>query len=172
MFHAVGVTPEAPTLEAATGGLEPHVRTTIGLPEMRVARDELSTIAAGDVVGSVSLGTPHCSAAELRRLAERVGGRRLRVPCYANTGRNVLAEVPDVVDALGRAGVTIVTDTCTYVTPIIERAATPVATNSGKWAWYAPGNLGYEVAFATLDECVDSAVAGRLVRDPAAWGDD
>jgi hypothetical protein len=37
-------------------------------------------------------------------------------------------------------------------------------TNSGKWAWYAPGNLGVEVAFGTLAQCVASAAAGRVVR--------
>jgi predicted aconitase len=47
-----------------------------------------------------------------------------------------------------------------------------VVTNSGKWAWYAPGNLGFDVAFATLEECIDSAEAGRLVRDLEAWSDD
>ena len=101
----------------------------------------------GAAVGSVSLGTPHCSVAELRRLAELVEGRRLAVPCYVNTGRDVLADAfRHVADALSAAGVTIVTDTCTYITPIIERADTPVVTNSGKWAWYAPGNLGFDVA--------------------------
>lgn len=172
MFHAVGVTPEAPTLEAATGGTEPMLDVEIGPAEVRAARDELSTVEVGAAVGSVSLGTPHCSAAELRRLAGLVEGRRLAVPCYVNTGRDVLAAVPAVADALSAAGVTIVTDTCTYITPIIERAATPVVTNSGKWAWYAPGNLGFDVAIATLDECVDSAEAGRLVRDPRVWGDE
>ena len=171
MFHAVGVTPEAPTLEAATGGAEPALDVEVGLAHLRAARDELSTVEAGAAVGSVSLGTPHSSAAELRRLAELVEGRRLVVPCYVNTGRNVLNDASNVVDVLNAAGVTIVTDTCTYITPIIERAATPVVTNSGKWAWYAPGNLGYDVAFATLEECVDSAEAGRLVRDRTVWGD-
>ena len=171
MFHVVGVTPEAASLEEATGGLEPLEERSIGPVMMRAARDELSTIEVGAAVGSVSLGTPHCSAAELRRLARLVEGRRLTIPCYVNTGRDVLGQVADAAEALREAGVTIVTDTCTYITPIIERAATPVVTNSGKWAWYAPGNLGYDVAFATLEECVDSAVAGRLVRDLGAWGD-
>jgi predicted aconitase len=171
MFHAVGVTPEAPTLEAATGDADPLLDVGVGLEDLRAARDELSTVEVGAAVGSVSLGTPHCSAAELRRLAELVEGRRLAVPCYVNTGRDVIAEAPHVVDALRASGVTIVTDTCTYITPIIERADTPVVTNSGKWAWYAPGNLGFDVAFATLEECVDSAVTGRLVRDRKVWGD-
>ena len=171
MFHAVGVTPEAASLEAATGGLQPTLELDVGLPELRAARDELSTVEAGAAIGSVSLGTPHCSAAELRRLADSIGDRRLAVPCYVNTGRDVLGSVAEVAETLRAAGVTIVTDTCTYVTPIIERAATPVVTNSGKWAWYAPGNLGFDVAFATMRECVDSAEAGRLVRDRGAWGD-
>ena len=172
MFHAVGVTPEAPTLESATGGSDPTLERTIDLASLRAARDELSTVEVGAAVGSVSLGTPHCSAAELRHLAGLVEGRRLAVACYVNTGRHTLAEASNAAATLHAAGVTIVTDTCTYVTPIIERAATPVVTNSGKWAWYAPGNLGFDVAFATLEECVDSAEAGRLVRDLAAWGDD
>ncbi len=172
MFHAVGITPEASTLEAATGGVEPKLDMRLDLLSLRAARDELSTIEVGAAVGSVSLGTPHCSGAELRDLAALVLGRRLSVPVYVNTGREVLAEAGDAVGVLQEAGVTIVTDTCTYITPIIERASTPVVTNSGKWAWYAPGNLGFDVAFATLEECIDSAEAGRLVRDPGAWGDD
>ncbi len=171
MFHAVGVTPEASTLEVATGGLEPALDVTLDLSSLRAARDELSTIEVGAAIGSVSLGTPHCSAAELRHLAALVLGRRLAVPIYVNTGRGVLDQAADVVGVLQEAGVTIVTDTCTYITPIIERASTPVVTNSGKWAWYAPGNLGFDVAFATLEECVGSAEAGRLVRDAGAWGD-
>lgn len=172
MFHAVGVTPEAPTLEAATGGLEPALDVTLDLSSLRAARDELSTVQLGAAVGSVSLGAPHCSAAELRRLAGLVRGRTLVVPVYVNTGRGVLAESADAAETLHAAGVTIVTDTCTYITPIIERATTPVVTDSGKWAWYAPGNLGFDVAFATLEECIDSAEAGRLVRDERAWGDE
>lgn len=174
MFHAVGVTPEAPTLRAATGDHDPTLDVVLDLASLRAARDELSTVEAGAAVGSVSLGTPHCSLAELRRLAGLVEGARLAVPCYANTGRDVLAaaEREGFTRALQAAGVSIVTDTCTYITPIIQRAASPVVTNSGKWAWYAPGNLGLDVAFGTLDECVGSAKAGRLVRDAEAWGDE
>jgi predicted aconitase len=38
-------------------------------------------------------------------------------------------------------------------------------TNSAKWAYYAPGNLGVRVAFGTLAECVTSAVRGEIVCD-------
>ena len=44
-------------------------------------------------------------------------------------------------------------------------------TNSAKWAWYAPANLGFDVVFGSLDECVRSASLGRVWRDPDLWGD-
>jgi predicted aconitase len=44
-------------------------------------------------------------------------------------------------------------------------------TDSGKWAWYAPANLGVDVVFGGLQECIDSAVEGRVVRDPSLWSD-
>lgn len=74
-----------------------------------------------------------------------------------------------VSPALEMAGVRIVTDTCTYLSPLVEDG--PVMTDSAKWAWYAPANIGVEVAFGSVEECVRSAIAGRVVRDPALWAD-
>jgi hypothetical protein len=71
---------------------------------------------------------------------------------------------------LERAGVRIVTDTCTYLSPLLA-AKGPVMTDSAKWAWYGPMNLGVQVAFGSLEECVRSALEGRIVRDPALWAD-
>lgn len=173
MFHAVGVTPEAPTLLAATGGVVPELELTVGPPELRGARDELSTVAVGAPIGAVSVGTPHCSQAELQRIASMAAEVRFRVPFYVSAGRDVLADAERLgtLEPLLEAGAIIVTDTCTYITPIIRGDAGPVMTNSGKWAWYAPANLGFDVAFGTLAECVRSAASGRVVRDEQLWGD-
>jgi predicted aconitase len=43
-------------------------------------------------------------------------------------------------------------------------------TDSGKWAFYAPGNIGVEVVFGSRRECIRSAVAGRVWRDAVGWG--
>ena len=61
-------------------------------------------------------------------------------------------------------------DTCTYITPILHDIDGPVMTNSAKWAWYAPANLGFDVVFGSMDECVRSASLGRVWRDPDLWG--
>jgi|SRR5919201_1756332 predicted aconitase len=167
LFHAIGVTPEAPTWDAvAAEGAE---EGTITLAGLRAARDELGPVLSGAEIGAVSVGTPHASVAELGRIAELVRAERPRVPLYVNTGRAQLAGARPVADDLADAGVTIVTDTCTYITPILPETTGPVMTDSGKWAWYAPSNLGVEVALGNLEDCVRSAAAGRVVRDDAAW---
>jgi predicted aconitase len=55
------------------------------------------------------------------------------------------------------------------VTPILPDGAGLVMTNSGKFAHYMKPNTGRDVVFGTLAECVESALAGRLVRDAALW---
>ena len=57
-------------------------------------------------------------------------------------------------------------DTCTYLAPILRRRDGVVMTNSAKWAYYAPGNLGVDVAFGTLADCVESAVSGAVICEP------
>jgi predicted aconitase len=172
MFHAVGITPEAPTMDAATGGAEPELRATLRIDDLRSARDDLTSIRPGDAIGAVSLGTPHASIREVERLAAMLAGRRLAVPLYVNLGRGDLPAVEGAgwAEEVRAAGGHVVTDTCTYLTPIIRGAEGPVVTDSAKWAWYAPANLGLEVGFATLEECLRSAEQGRFVRDEGIWG--
>jgi predicted aconitase len=167
LFHAIGVTPEAPTRESV--GADAAREVVVTLADLRAARDELSRVPVGAEIGAVSVGTPHASESELRRLAGLVRDERPSVPFYVNTGRGQLAAVGSVADDLADAGITIVTDTCTYITPVIRGANEPVMTDSGKWAWYAPSNLGFEVALGSLEECVRSAAAGRLIRDDHLW---
>jgi predicted aconitase len=88
------------------------------------------------------------------------------IPIYVNTGRATLAdlEAEGLLAGLDGVNLIVVTDTCTYLTPILERMDGTVMTNSGKWAHYAPGNLGVQVAFGELEDCVASAAAGIVVR--------
>jgi predicted aconitase len=170
MFHAVGITPEAPTLDDALGGNAVKHEIVITRDDLRAARDELTTVGDGPIA-AVSVGTPHLSAAELEHLAGAVRDHPPTVPFYANTGRDVAAPA-GALDALADKGVTIVMDTCTYITPILHDLDGPVMTNSAKWAWYAPANLGFDVVFGSMDECVRSASLGRVWRDPHLWGSD
>jgi predicted aconitase len=173
LIHVVGTTPEAATLADTLQGLEPDRVVEVTMESLRAARDEL-TLAAGGTLTAVSLGTPHYSAREVERLVQLLDGRSIHpdVTVHVSTSRTVLAAIEGHgwAAALERAGVRIVTDTCTYVTPIIAPGGGVVMTDSAKWAYYAPGNLGVGVAFGSLEECVLSAEAGRIIRRSALWG--
>jgi predicted aconitase len=172
MFHAVGVTPEAANLEEALQGHEPQRTIEVDVAMMKAAYEQLTT-ASGDRIDAVSIGTPHLSVAEGRALVAALRNRRVHrdVAFYASTGRDVLRTLEDegLVEALEAAGVRLVTDTCTYITPILAPEAEVVLTNSAKWAYYAPSNLGLQVAFDSLMACVESAVAGRRVSSGDVW---
>jgi hypothetical protein len=166
MFHAVGLTPEAPTLDAALQGRPPETVMRFAAADLAEAVASLSTVKDGAQIGAVALGTPHFSVPEFERLMPLLKEARLAAPIYVNTSRETLGQIEarGYVPLLETAGVTLVIDTCTYVTSVMRPFDGAVMTNSGKWAYYAPGNLGVEIAFGSLADCVASARAGRAVR--------
>jgi predicted aconitase len=171
LFHAVGITPEAPTLRDAFGGRPPPRPIAIAPRDVTGALARLSTVPDGAPIAAVCLGTPHFSRDEWDRLLPllRAAAPRGAVPIYVNTGRETLRalEGDGLLDGLDAYGLVPVADTCTYVTPILKKLDGAVMTNSGKWAHYAPGNIGVAVAFGELEDCILSATAGRVVRGAA-----
>lgn len=166
MFHAVGLTPEARTLDEALQGHAPDATIIVTPDDIAASVARLSTVKTGTPLTAVSLGTPHFSLAEFERLMPLIRATPPRLPVYVNTNRHTLQTLQQRGwdKELAGLGVTLVVDTCTYVTAIMRELDGAVMTNSGKWAWYAPGNLNVAVAFGTLAECIASASAGRFTR--------
>ena len=166
LFHGVGLTPEAPDLATATGGLAPELVLRLEAGDLAEAARSLSSAPDGAPLAAVSLGTPHFSVAEFARLMPLIAGPRFVCDVWINCGRATLAELEarGWRETLEGAGVRLVVDTCVYVTTLLRGTEGAVLTNSGKCAYYAPGNLGVEVAYGSLAECVASARAGRVVR--------
>ncbi|GAA1568391.1 aconitase X catalytic domain-containing protein [Kribbella sancticallisti] len=176
MFHVVGVTPEAATLDDALQGKHPAGQRNVSPGVLRATRAELSMFSSGRL-DAVSVGTPHASYAECEVLADLLrDGPPIHgdVSFYLSTGRatRARAQQSGVLRILESAGVTVVVDTCTYVTSILSPAAKNVMTNSGKWAYYAPGNLGVDVVLGSIQDCVASARLGRVVLDDSLLGED
>ncbi len=170
LFHAAGVTPEAPSLDAACGN-RPSERTIRLTPDMlRTARDRLSTVK-GESIDAVALGSPHFSLGEFEALEALLPGKRLGIPFFVCTGRNVVAELERQgrLLHLAEAGITVVADTCVVVAPILPAKGGVLMTNSGKFAHYTPANTGYEVMYGSLADCVASAETGRVKREERLW---
>ena len=175
MFHVVGVTPEAATLELALQGRPPQSTQEVSLGTLRATRAKLSTFSSGRL-NAVSVGTPHASYAECELLADLLrDGPPIHddVAFYLSTGRATWARAAQsgVLRILESAGVTVVVDTCTYVTSILAPVVKNVMTNSAKWAHYAPGNIKVDVVLGSIHECVASARLGRVALDDSLFGE-
>jgi hypothetical protein len=82
-----------------------------------------------------------------------------------------LAESDGLLEPLRAFGGRVTVDTCILTTPMLGPDPKVLMTNSAKYAYYSPGLLGASVVFGSLADCVDSAVAGRVVRDESAWSE-
>ena len=172
LFHAVGRTPEAPTLAAALGGRTPHKEIHPTVDQLRNTLDLLSTSPDGPI-DVVALGSPHFSLGEFEQLVPLLDAfpPSPQVELIVCTSRLVLWQLEKRKwrKALEEMGVRLVVDTCVVVTPIIHKSGGVLMTNSGKFAHYTPGNIGFGVVFGSLQECIRSASRGRVWRDPELW---
>ena len=172
LFHAVGITPEAPTLEAALHRQPAEEERVVTVEDIRATRDRLCTAPDGPIQ-VVALGSPHFSFEEFERVMPLLEAYPPHpdVEFYICTHRMVyhlLAKL-GYLQRLRELGVQVVVDTCVVVTPIIRTQQGVLMTHSGKFAHYVPANTGLQVVFGSLAECVRSAHQGRVWRDPELW---
>ncbi len=174
LFHAVGITPEAPTLEDAFQYQPPEQTITVTLDMLRQMRDKLATVPDG-AVNVIALGSPHFSMTEFADLLPLIEAYppHPSVEFIVCTNRIVQVNLQKCgwLERLQAAGVQIVVDTCVVVTPIVRARDGVLMTNSGKFAHYAPGNIGFQVIYGSLSECVRSAAQGTVWRDTGLWND-
>jgi predicted aconitase len=172
LFHIVGVTPEAQTLEAAFQGRPPQETMELTMADLRATREQLST-GAGETLDMVVLGSPHFSLAEFRQLARLAVGKSQhpRVQFLVTTSRIVrdVAQATGVLQPVLDFGARLTVDTCILATPMLPPEIKTIMTNSGKYAYYSPGLLGVRHVYGSMADCVESAIAGHVIRDESLW---
>lgn len=172
LFHMVGVTPEAPTVEAAFQGTTPEETIQVTMELLRQARKEL-THADDTRLDMVVLGSPHFSLAEFKTLAALVAGKKRnpKVKFLVTSSRVMtqLAEQAGYLAPIQSFGAQVTLDTCILTTPMLPQEIRFLMTNSAKFAYYAPGLLDKKIAFSSLADCVNSAVRGEIIRDETPW---
>ncbi len=172
LFHLVGITPEAPTLEAAFHNKQPTQVFEVNLNDLRQARREL-TSATGEQLHMVVLGSPHFSLHEFSQLVPLLEGKRVHpdVSFLVTTSRAMaaLADKAGFLSILEDFGGNITLDTCILATPMLPPQIQLLMTNSAKYSYYAPGLLGAQVTFGSMEDCVRSAIKGKVIRDETLW---
>jgi predicted aconitase len=168
MFHMPGVTPEAPTLADAFAGRPPPQAVRIGLRDFEAFYAGYA--AAGDKVDVVVFAAPQLSLIEMQRVAGLIDGRRIHPATSL-----IVATSPEIKHAADRMGLTgrieaagaiVAAGVCFYQGYAREMAEANgwqrLLTNSAKLVNIIAG-YGYKPTLASMERCIDGAVAGRIV---------
>lgn len=167
MFHAVGVTPEAPTVEEAFGGREPAKVLIFGDTEKQQAENALNK-EPSDYVDWILVGCPNASVQEMREVAEALEGKKVHkgVALWVTTSGSMyaMAERMGYIDTIKNAGGVVVRETCPFLAR--SRVIAPnkgyktLTTNSAKMAFYAPGQFGLPAHYGNLERVMQAAING------------
>jgi predicted aconitase len=168
MFHMPGVTPEAPTLADAFHGRTAPPATPIGKDEFTAFYAGYA--ATGDKVDVVVFAAPQLSLIEMQELAGLLHGRRV-----SGATSLIVTTSPEIKFAADRMGLTrriedaggiVAGGVCFYQMYAREMAEANgwqrLLTNSAKLVNII-GGYGYKPTLASMERCVDSAVAGKIL---------
>ncbi|HSN94275.1 MAG TPA: aconitase X catalytic domain-containing protein [Anaerolineaceae bacterium] len=169
LFHMVGITPEAKTQAEAFQGGQPEMEFMIFQKEIEEALQELNqTTDAAGKLDLVVFGCPHFSLREFgelnRILAELPAGEKFatRVIVEISPASYQQLKNENTLARFEQAGGEFLVGSCLFHTPILRETGLKVMTNSGKFAYYGPGELKAQVAFGSLEACLRSAMAGKV----------
>ncbi|RJP23881.1 MAG: DUF521 domain-containing protein [Candidatus Abyssobacteria bacterium SURF_5] len=164
MFHIAGITPEAPTVEAAFQGRKPKSRHKFTNKEKKRIYKRLNNCPSPEV-DIVMLGCPHATLTEIVEAAHLLDGRKVspNTQFWVCTTESIraYAEKLGYDKMISDAGGKIMADTCPCISQIEMARNKRYMTNSVKQAYYAPGQIGAQVHFANTRDCVEAAIKGR-----------
>jgi predicted aconitase len=168
MFHFVGVTPEAPTIEAAMGGRAPSEKLMVSDADLESVYGKYK-LGDGDARLVVFSG-PQQSLFEMKCLAGLFANRNIKPgsTCIVTTNSAILKQSRDLgyAKTLEDAGVTILQGVCFYIlqnlSPMREKNRwTNMVSNSAKIVNII-GAHRFNTILRRTKDCVEIACSGVL----------
>jgi len=162
MCHIVGLTPEAPTLEAAFQNCVPQETITITRNELADVSQRISQQGRAKV-GFVSLGCPHYSLKQIQDVAVWLHGKKVNpnvifqvwtaLPIKTSAARS------GFVQEIERAGGSVLTSTCPLVSQTVPDVPA-MAFDSLKQGRYVSACTKARVFIGPVERCLEAAVSG------------
>lgn len=165
LFHLVGITPEAPTLDAVCDAASLPARE-IGAGDLQGFFGEYG--GAGEKVDVVVFAAPQLSLFELQQVADLLDGRRIheKTALLVATSPGVAADADRMrlTERIEASGALVLRGMCFYQSYAREMAEANgwrrLLTNSAKLVNIL-GGYGYAPSLMSMEACVDAAVSGR-----------
>ena len=150
-YHVKGVTPEACRMDFE----EPEEKIIIERSQL----DEVYE-SKGKEPELITIGCPHCSAAELKKAAELLKGKTVSKETWIFTSRELAERYPEYIRTIEESGAKVVRDTCMVVSPATNSYSC-VMVNSGKAFAYVPGMCGAQSVYGNMEACINKATGGK-----------
>ncbi len=171
MCHIVGITPEATQIEAALGGEKPKAIRDISSIDIEKSYDILNSKQQNGKLDYVSLGCPHYSIEELRKIAKLLRGKKIA----KNTILHIWTAGP-IKETADRSGYTkdieasgahLLTSTCPLLSGKMPKGCQTAAFDSAKQAHYLKAEGKANICYGTMEKCIQSAISGKW--EVAPW---
>lgn len=161
IYHIVGVTPEARTLEDAFHGEKPTEEVVITNEDLKGMRERLTD--QGGKIDFALYGCPHFTIRQVTTVANLVKGKKLAVPLWIMTSSltKELAVRMGLLDILKEAGGDIVADTCMDQPCWKFLYGKKGITDSPKCAYYTK-RRNMQFVITNLEESVEAALRGEI----------
>ncbi|MBE6068110.1 MAG: DUF521 domain-containing protein [Clostridium lundense] len=162
MYHIVGVTPEAPTLEAAFGGKEPKRKVVITNEDLENILEQISE-PGNRKIDFALFGCPHFTLDQVQEISSIVKGKKLAVDLWVMTSSHTkeMADRMGLLEIIREAGGDIVEDTCSDQPCWHFLSGKVGVTDSPKLAYY-PKRRGINLIIRDLKTCVEAALKGEV----------
>lgn len=162
MYHIVGFTPEAPTLEAAFGGKPPARKVVITNEDLAQILSEISE-PGNRPIDFAMFGCPHFTLRQVQDIVRLLDGKKLRKEMWVLTSSHtkemaVRMGLDAVIEA---AGGHIIPDTCPDQPCWTHLKGKVGITESPKCAYY-PKRRGISFVIRSLEDCVQAALTGEI----------
>ena len=165
MYHMVGITPEAPSREAAFGGAAKGERFVYDAVARRRVYEMLNSVGRSTEVDYVMLGCPHYSIEQIAEAARLLEGRKVHensaLWIFTSRAVKATAEANGYVETIRKAGGLLMTDTCSAISQAVPKGTKVAALDSAKQVHYLPAMMGIEGWYGTTAECIDAACTGK-----------
>jgi len=167
MYHLPGITPEAPTIEFATGGRPFRRQVMIDNATLRSTYDSLNYHSSDDV-DMVYVGCPHLNIVDLLRLSLKLDGKKCRIPMWIMTAPWLYDSAKGLgyVDVFEKAGAHLMSGACLAAMGAVPGGVNNIAVDTAKQAQYITGcypddDHHLQVCYGSQDDCIDAALTGK-----------
>lgn len=179
LFHIPGVTPEARSVDDAFKGAKPKEIHIVTIDDINRVHEKLTNIKVGDEIDFVTLGCPHYNLEQIRYVADKLRGKRVKpdVRFWVCTNRMTRkqAEYSGYVKTIEDSGALVVADTCPVESHMRKSTCREyglkvpnveaMVCDSSKMIRYAGDLIGCRTALTNTESAIKSAISGRFINE-------